>query len=126
MGVCFIHASALAHSPFRDDHRRNHVNDDRRDGDQGEAIVIGHTQRDGCEDQPDKGRSDIEREKADQVVDGSGAALDDAVERARAACLVEVQGQELGMPEGIDTGDTLRILADRGKQEVAHLRKAGS
>ena len=125
MRVGFIHFPALAHAPFGDDNRADHIQDNRRDRDQGEPVVIGDAERDGREHEPDQRGSDVECEEADQVIDRPCPALDDAVKRAGTPGLVEVQRQAEGMAERVHAGHPLGILADRGEQPVPGLRQAG-
>jgi len=75
--------------------------------------------------QPNHGRPDVERQKAQQIFDRAGTAFNHAVERACAASLVKIQRQTLRVPKRIDTGNALCMLADRRKQHVSDLRQAG-
>jgi len=91
MGVGFVHFPALAHAPFGDHNRADHIQDNRRDRDQGKPVIIGDAERDGGQHKADQGRADIEGEEADQVVDRPCPALDHAVQGAGTPGLVEVQ-----------------------------------
>ena len=126
MRVGFIHSAALAHAPFGDDYRGDDIDDDREDRDQGQAVIISDAERDGGEHQPHEGRPYIEGEEANQIVDGTGTALDDPIECAGPPSLVKVQRKRLRMPESVHAGDALCVLTDGRKQPVAHLRHGRS
>ena len=115
----------MGDAPVGNGEGQDAVDDDRTDGGEGEAPVVGLGEHHGGDDQLDEGRAKIEDQGPEQEVHRTGAAVDDAAERAGALGLVKLDRQAERMAEGVGGGAALGSLGDRGEDHVAQLRRGG-
>ena len=119
-----IHLAALGIAPFRHRDGEPDIDRDRDDRRRAERPGIERRHHGGGERQLDDSRADVEGEKAQQEFHGAGAALDNAVQRARATGQVKLQRLGLGVREGLDRDEAVCILRHAIEERVAQLRQS--